>query len=478
MNNLKLPYWPDEPNSKPLPKQLAGHKVDYRFRMLSGAVRAGKSVWGCQEGIKLSFKWNGNTGAILRNTLTELKRTTQVTFFKIFGCTSDDIETHPLVKSWNKTEQHLTFINGSDIYFIGCDNLRVLKSLDCGWIFVDEGTEVKSSILRFSRTRISKKLNYPDFNQYFFTATNPGDEQHILYEWFIKIPETELEKKEREKFWCIFTTSYDNEYLTDDYKDEIDSWKSDKEFHDRYALGKWGRFKGLVYGEFDEQIHLVKEPDYKSFMDRIVEYYSGNDWGYTNPAAILYIGLTGDKDIILFDEIYVTEKTNPELRDLHFNKQDKHEMKIRQMYSDPSEPSDIKEFQNNGIPATKGNNDIEAGIRKVKEFLRLQKNKKPKFYIFERCVHTRKEFRLYRRPVDDEISEKKNVPELPIDKDNHALGALRYFAMTHFLGPGVLQYDGKRGESGTTDLKHLSPIESYRRARERKQQEKKKNENT
>lgn len=469
MSTINIPYWPDEPGSKPLPKQLEAHQANYRFRMLSGAVRAGKSVWGCQEGIKLSFKWNGNTGAIIRNTLTELKRTTQVTFFKIFGCTSDDIEYHPLVKSWNKTEQHLIFVNGSDIYFIGCDNLRVLKSLDCGWIFADEGIEIKSSVLKFARTRISKKLNYDDFNQYFFTATNPGDENHILYKWFIAPPENEIEKKNRLKCWVGFTTSYDNVYLTDDYKEEIDSWKDDPEFHGRYALGKWGRFKGLVYGEYDDPIHLVKEKDYAKFMGRIKEVYAGNDWGFTNPAAILYFGITGDNEVIQFDEIYETEKTNPELRVLHSNRQELHGIKIRYMYSDPEEPSDIKEFQNNSIPATKGNNDIEVGIRKVKEFLRLRNNGKPGYYLFERCIHTRKEFRLYRRPNEDEISEKKNLPELPIDKDNHALGALRYFFLTHFLDQARLL-----DNTGSSEVKKgLSPIEAAQQARRKRRAERK-----
>ncbi|KKL25305.1 hypothetical protein LCGC14_2406640 [marine sediment metagenome] len=452
-NEIKLPYWPDELDSLPLPKQLEGHQADYRFRMLSGAVRAGKSVWGCQEGIELSLIFPGNTGAIVRNTLTELKRTTQVTFFKIFGCTSEDIGTHPLIKSWNKSEQHLRFVNGSDIYFIGIENWSVLKSLELGWVFVDEGIEVKSSALKFLRTRINKKLNLPDYNQYFFTATNPGDEEHILYEWFIKVPETEAAKKDREKFWCGFTTSYDNKYLTDDYKDEIDSWKSDPEFHGRFALGKWGRFKGLVYGEFSEDVHLVEERNYQQYMERIVENYSGNDWGYTNPAAILYIGVTGDGDVIIYDETYETKKTNPELRVLFFDKCSKHKVEIRQMYSDPAEPSDIKEFQNNSIPAIKGNNDIEVGIRKVKEFLRPQKNGKPKLFVFERCVNLRKEFRLYRRPDEDDISHKKNIPELPIDKDNHALGALRYFLLTHFLDSAVLHERGSKDEEKSSKLR-------------------------
>jgi phage terminase large subunit len=421
--------------------------------MLSGAVRAGKSVWGCQEGLKLSFKWKGNTGAIVRNTLTELKRTTQVTFFKIFNCTSEDINTHPLVKSWNKTEQHLTFLNGSDIYFIGIENWSVLKSLELGWVFVDEGIEVKSSALKFVRTRLNKKLNYPDYNQYFMTATNPGSEDHILYKWFIKIPETKEELTERKKFWCNYTTSYDNKYLTEDYKEEIDSWKSDKEFHDRYALGKWGRFKGLVYGEFDEKIHVVKEVDYPKYMKRITDYYAGNDWGYTNPAAILYFGITHDEDVILFNEIYETQKTNPELRVLHFDKQDKGKFNIQTMYSDPAEPSDIKEFQDNSIPAVPGNNDIEPGIRKVKEFLRLRKNGLPRLYVFERCINTRKEFRLYRRPDEDDINENKNIPEKPIDKDNHAMGAIRYFLLTHFLGVAKLQYDDSDDEEKPSRLR-------------------------
>jgi phage terminase large subunit len=414
--------------------------------MLSGAVRAGKSVSGCQEGIKLSFKWNGNTGAIVRNALTELKRTTQDTFFRIFGCTSENIKFHPLVRSWNKQEQKLVFVNGSIVYFIGIENWSVLKSIELGWVFVDEGIEIKSSALKFLRTRLNKKMPYPDYDQYFFTATNPGDESHILYQWFIKIPETAEEIEERKKFWCNYTTSYDNIYLTDSYKAEIDSWKSDKEFHDRYAMGKWGRFKGLVYKEYEDDIYMVKPENYENFMNRILpnrEIYTATDWGFQNPAAILFFGITGDGDVVLFDEIYETGKTNPDLRELYKNKSKFYGIEPEMNYCDPAEPSDIKEFTDNDIPSVKANNEIEAGIKKVKEYLRLKANGSPKFFIFERCIKTRREFGLYRRPDEDDVKVDKNVPEKPIDKDNHAMGCLRYFLMTH-LNTAVLEYDGER----------------------------------
>ena len=466
----KIDYYPDEPDSKPLPKQKEAHEANYRYRMMSGAVRAGKSVWGCQEGLKLSWLWPSNTGAIVRNTLTELKRTTQVTFFRILGCTAEDAGTHPLVKSWNKSEQHLIFKNGSDVYFVGIENWNVLKSLELGWVFADEGVDIKSSALKFLRTRLNKKLNYIDYNQYFFTATNPGEEEHILYKWFIKIPETPEEIEDRKNFYCVFTTSYDNIYLTADYKAEVDSWKSDAEFHGRYALGKWGRFKGLVYSEFSEEKHMVTPDMYDRFMDAIKskgELYAGVDWGFTNPAAILFFGITGDGDIVVFDEIYETGKTNPELRELYFNKCNQHNITIRRVYPDPAEPSDIQEFRNNGIPVVDNvNTDIEAGIRKVKEFLRDKTNGKPRFYVFERCIYTRKEFRLYRRPDVDDSNSKKNITELPIDKDNHAMACIRYFLMTHFLGTAKLQYE----KSDDIDLSDMSPLEAFKAQRQKERE--------
>ncbi len=465
-NKLSIPYWADEPNSIPLPKQLDLHQADYRYRMMSGAVRGGKTLWGCQEGIKLSFKWNGNRGAIIRETLTTLKRTTQDTFFKIFGCTSDNIKEHPLVKSWNKQEQHLVFINGSDIYFMGADNLTVLKSVGSGWIFADEGVEIRNSVLKFIRSRLSIKLKYPDYKQYFFTATNPGSEDHVLYKWFIKIPETPAEIEDRKRFYCGYTTTYENKYLPKDFIIEVDSWKNDPEFHNRFALGKWGRFKGLVYKEYDENIHLIVESNYDKWMNKIIErgeIYCGTDWGFTNPAVILFFGITGDGDIIQFDEIYETGKTNPELRLLHSHRIERNKVIMRTNYADPEEPSDIKEFRDNGIFTLKANNDIEAGIRKVKEYLRLSSDGAPKYRIFERCIKTRKEFGLYRRPDEDDISDKKNIPELPIDKDNHAMGGLRYFLMTHLSSTAKLEDYTKVGSD--IDFEDMSPVkkEKYKR---------------
>lgn len=458
-NEYIIQYWPKEPNSKPLPKQLEAHKADYKFRMLSGAVRAGKSLWGCHEGIKLSFKWPGNTGAIVRSTLAELKRTTEITFFEIFECNPDQA-INPLFKKWNKSDQHLRFINGSNIYFIGIENWNILKSLELGWVFVEEGIDIKDEALKFLRTRLNKKLPAPDYKRYFFTATNPGDENHILYKWFIKPPETEIEKKERKDFFCLFTTSYDNIYQPEDYRQEFEYWKADEEFYNRYVLGKWGRFKGLVYKEYDEQVHLVQEKNYPEFSKRIKELYLAHDFGYTNPSATLFLGLTGDKEIIQIDEIYETEKTNTQIRALIKEKLEANKIPMTLLYADPEEPGSIKEFDDNGIPAMAAKNDIEEGIKKVKEFLALRGNKKPGYYIFERCIHTRKEYGLYRRPAEKEY-QNKSLPELPIDKNNHALSALRYFCYTHFYDDRRLQtYGGK--EPGSAQGKHERPLDRYR----------------
>lgn len=87
------------------------------------------------------------------------------------------------------------------------------------------------------------------------------------------------------------------------------------------------------------------------------------------------------------------------------------------VWCDSAEPKSIIEFRSRGINAygvKKGHGSIEQGINFIKRF---------KIYVHPSCKHTVDELSSYRYKED---SRTGNILPEPIDKDNHALDALRY----------------------------------------------------
>lgn len=157
---------------EPHTKQKQAHRSKARYILYGGAMRGGKSVWGCMEGLMLSLEYPGNVGLIGRWELSSLKRTTLVTFFKF--CPAE------LIKRHSKAEGKIELVNGSVIYYMGfkpssgVNILERLKSLELGWFFIDECTEIPQEIFDLLKTRLSLKLTDGTFPRYRgLLASNP-----------------------------------------------------------------------------------------------------------------------------------------------------------------------------------------------------------------------------------------------------------------------------------------------------------------
>ena len=67
---------------KPFEKQIAAHRAPERYKLYGGALRGGKTVWLCMEGINQSLKYAHNAGFLCRHKLTDFEKTTLVTLLE------------------------------------------------------------------------------------------------------------------------------------------------------------------------------------------------------------------------------------------------------------------------------------------------------------------------------------------------------------------------------------------------------------
>src|SRR6516162_9036190 len=115
---------------QPLPKQAEFHGLGKRFRFFVGGWGNGKTSAGCAEALMLSIEYPGTTGLIARKTRPELKATTMDTFFNGGGGDPDQGDytgcPQELIRSFHKTDQLLTLVNGSKIHFWPLDEPQKL----------------------------------------------------------------------------------------------------------------------------------------------------------------------------------------------------------------------------------------------------------------------------------------------------------------------------------------------------------------
>jgi PBSX family phage terminase large subunit len=292
-----------------------------------------------------------------------------------------------------------------------------------GWY----GDEVTLYPLSFIKHAIGRTSHKPMFK---LLTCNPDSPSHYVKTNIIdKIDAGEIAGN------VVYFGLDDNPALTEDYKDLIKKSFSGH-FYDRYIKGLWVGAEGVVFGNFDRSFHLVD--DYP--RGHITEYILGIDWGYTNPLAMVLIGVDYDNNYWLIDEFYETQQNIDE--SLHYALQAKgwysilneagYAETIQYAYADSNRPEFISLFyQHTGIscfPAPKGPHSVVEGIQIMQQYL-SREPKSPKLRVVKKCQNWIKEVEAYC------WNEKKDEP---IKEHDHLMDATRYAIYTRERSRGKL----------------------------------------
>lgn len=370
-----------------------------RFVLSYGSAGSGKSFTQAQHEIIKCLQSNEKI-LIIRKYGTTLKDSVVslvTTILDNWGLNS--LYTH------NKSDQHIRFINGSEILFKGFDDPEKIKSIaGITRVWIEEATELTKEDFNQLNLRVRGRDNLQ------LTLTfNPIDEDHWIKSFFFDTPET------RERTTILHTTYQDNRFIDEAYKHELESYQLiDPNYYKIYALGQWGGLtEGRIFQTWDE---IDEFPDVQGF-------WYGLDFGYTNdPTAIVKTIKANER--IYFDEIcYRSGLTNSDIAGLLRDAGYKGELVI----CDSAEPKSIEELRRfgvNAIGADKGKGSIMAGI----DFM-----KRNKVIITRRSANLRKENRYYQW---QQAKDGKFV-NVPKDFMNHCIDACRYshsFNMPTFDG--------------------------------------------
>lgn len=289
-------------------------------------------------------------------------------------------------KKWNSTDK-VYKINQSQLEFFSADQPGKVHGPARDILYINECINIPYETYRQLAIRTTECI---------FLDFNPCHEFWVD-DKVLPRPESVL----------LHSTYLDNEYLTTAQIQEIESNRHDNEWWQVYGLGKTGSKIGLVMQHWD-------------IVDSMPENYKnrwiGIDFGFTNdPTSIVDMRLHEGElwiDELLYAKGYDNIQIARHLSDCNIPLS-------TPIIADCAEPKSIHEIRSFGWqaePSKKGADSINLGISIL--------NRYPK-HLTKRSTHIISEFRNYRWKIDSD-----GTPlNLPIDKFNHAIDAIRYVAI-------------------------------------------------
>lgn len=351
-------------------------KLTKRIRGVAGGTSASKTI-----SILLWLIDKAQTNkdlkiSVVSQTMPHLKRGAMRDFLSI-------VKDHNIYheKYWNKTDFIFSFSSGSIIEFFSADQSDKVRGPRRDILFINEANNVPFESYEQLEIR-TDNIVWLDWNP-------------VSEFWFYEFV------KDRDNVDFITLTYKDNEALSKNIIDTIESRRDRKNWWAVYGLGQLGEAEGKIYTNWS-QISTI--PD-----EARLERY-GLDFGYSNdPTAI--IGIYRYNNSFILDEmLYRPGMKNSDLANFLLSQPK------ALVIADSAEPKSIDEIAEYGIrilPSQKGPGSVTQGIQFVQD-----KN----IQVTSRSANLWKEYMNYLWMTD---KDGKIINE-PQDFLNHAMDALRY----------------------------------------------------
>jgi PBSX family phage terminase large subunit len=328
---------------------------DPKILLLSGAKRAGKTHIALllflahvakYENEGVSFIIGGATySSIWRNILDDME--------KIIG---RDI----------KLDKKNSFpLFGNKIYvFDGStsDAWKKARGFTSAGAFLNEGTALHDMFLKEVISRCSYK------GARIIIDTNPENPSHPVKEDYIDKDGQTLESG-RLNIRAFHFTLYDNIFLDPEYVESIVASTPSGMFTDRDIDGLWVAAEGVIYKDFNQNVHYVDHVENVNF----VRYFAGVDWGYEHHGSIVVIG-EDDKGCF-----YIVEEHAHQHEEIDFWVGVANGIKARYgnifFYCDSARPEHVVRFRRERIKALNADKAIIAGIEEVARLFKTNKLK-------------------------------------------------------------------------------------------------------
>ena len=415
----------------PLFELIEGHHEDVTLVIMTGGRYSGKSYI---ANIALAAAMGFNEHKILnaRYTMTSAEKSIIPDF-------NDKLDMLGLSNFYtiNKKDIASNF-DDSKMWFSGMktgSNTQdsALKSLsDISLFYVEEASEIPT-FEEWEKVDLSVRAD--NVQAFSMLVLNPTTTQHWIYKKFFE---------DRDVPAGFNGIKDDVLYIHSTWKDleenmvvkkHLPKFKADDKFYNESNitdltgkdLRRYIRYRDVILGGWMDAIEGVIFPDweiYTELPDEDLLTVYGLDWGFSNdPAAFVEVNIDHKhKKAYLRQHVYQTGLRNSQLAEKVLNVLGG-EHEDTYIVADSSEPKSIADFREYDlaiIGAKKGAGSIKAGIKIMQDY---------DLFVHDDSEDIKKELRLYHQK-NMTNNKGENLMHI-VDKDNHALDAIRY-AITTF----------------------------------------------
>ena len=242
------------------------------------------------------------------------------------------------------------------------------------------------------------------------------------------------------------------------------------DWNKEYEIDFSSRAGKLIFGsefcDFSPQTHFINSFEF----DGSVEFILGLDFGQNNPTCALVAAWTKDNRLYIIDEYYKPALPSVSSRDMFEQfaylmspdpeftakplsfRRNAADITFQEKVIDPSTVaknrtkikegeeipySVVEDFFDHGWDFAPADNDVNARITRIREYLQLDSDGKAHLYIFkDKCPNLCVEMLNYRYKKHTELQAKtRNESEEPVKKNDHAVDTLGYIILTRPFYP-------------------------------------------
>lgn len=396
---------------------------DIKQFVFMGGFRSGKSFLFQFITFLLCLRYPGLQVIYVRKTYDQLKDSV----IKQFRNDFEKYGQFNYVEASKEGSRIAKFRNGSQIVFRAFDSDTNILSAEYDLACVCQIEDIQEELYKQLFGRLSGSKMPKNF---MLVEGNPKGNwvKRTFYDL------TEEEKKEKKIFFLNSPTTANLDNLPADYLETLKSQYSERDFK-RWAMGDWQNLYGLVFSEFNENIHVIP-PIKFSDIGSGEKIMIGGDYGWRNPSAFLWGVKTYDDDIIIFDEFYKTECLPEELakENLRYGAYTTvMDFAIKRPDRDGKNLWDT--LIKLGLRLQESNKDEMNNIVTVNSLF-----KQRRLLICSNCVNLIWEIKNYKFK-EPKMASEHNLDETPVDKDNHAIDALLYLTQAILTRKSISDFE-------------------------------------
>lgn len=237
--------------------------------------------------------------------------------------------------------------------------------------------------------------------------TNPDHPEHWLLKDYIQNPDPQ-----------ILSYSFgldDNTFLSERYKNNMKNSTPSGMFYDRNIKGLWVSGDGVVYSDFNKDIHSITKEELAK--KKLVSFFAGVDWGYQHFGSIVVLAEDDRGDIFMIEEhaaqheeidfwVDVAKGVKERYGNINF-------------YCDSARPEYVKRFRSEKLRAIYADKSILSGVEEVARLIKSVKFR----VLYDESPRFRQEIYKY-------VWHKTNGK--PVEEFDDVLDAIRYAIYTHY----------------------------------------------